>query len=75
VRPNDSRTFSSSRGSGSVRVSTVRENEASSAASARARAACCARRAARSTTNATSTPTMIIATSVTTFSRSAIVNE
>ena len=41
VRPNASRIFSSSRGSGSVRVSTVRENDASSAASARACAACC----------------------------------
>ena len=73
VRPNASRTFSSSRGSGSVRVSTVRENEASSAASARACAACCARRAARSTTRATRTATSTIATSVTTFSRSAMV--
>ena len=58
-----------------MRVSTVRANEASSAASARARSACCARRAARSTTNATNTPTTTIAPSVTTFSGSAIVNE
>ena len=55
--PNASRTFSSSRGSGSAWVSTVRAKEASSAASVRARAACWARRAARSTTSATSTAT------------------
>ena len=72
-RLNASRILSSSRGSGSARVSTVRENDASSAASARACAACCARRAARSTTSATRTATSTIATSVITFSRSAMV--
>ncbi len=55
-------------------MSTERENDASRAASARAAAACWARRAARSTTSATSTATSTMATSVITFSSSAMVN-
>jgi hypothetical protein len=73
VRPNASRIFSISRGNGSLRASTVRENEASRVASARACAACCALRAARSTTRATRTATSTIATRVMTFSRSEMV--
>ena len=55
VAPKASRTFSSSRRSGSGSVITVIAKSVSSAASARARTACCPRRAALSTASATST--------------------
>ena len=68
VRPNASRTRSSSLGSGSERESTTRANDASSVASARAVAAWAVRRSARSTTAATSSATTTIAPIANAFS-------